>query len=517
MNIAITTGEPTAKPDSNATIMAGGGLPLTVTFDVAPGAGTLVEIEMNSQATPALPLAYLGVWAQQSDVVFTGLLDTNDTRLAAALVGFATLPVNCAVRWTPLGGIPIPCPNFTLTVQPSGFPTPAASEGGPVYLTAASIGGILTPYGFATTAMLSKAMAVENAAARYALTTAQVTLLSWIIQENTGDVFGVLDLANLGNDSGYCHLGYITPSNSVPPALSTGAPSVSSVISCGAGNWNGSPMGFGYQWQASLDGIIWTNIAGQTSPAYTPVAGDQGNFLRCGVVATNSNGTSVPVYAAAATPVAGTSLLSGLIAYYTLDEESGVRADSTGGFNLSDSGGTGSAPGIIGNAANFTGGTYLSTAISPAITGLSGATLSAWVKFSAIESGIIVAVIILSDGYWGGALGALGYSGSLYADIADSGSLRDLLNTAFNTDGQWAHIVQRFNAGASDVWINGVSAGGADDLASTLADITGVQIGGAIGGTDFVGMIEHVGLWNRAITDAEIASLYNAGAGITLF
>ena len=77
---------------------------------------------------------------------------------------------------------------------------------------------------------------VADSAARYALTEATTANGQWIIQDDTGDVFGVIDNTNLANDSGYCHLGYVTPVNtalllfraprrSAAPSLAIMAPS----------------------------------------------------------------------------------------------------------------------------------------------------------------------------------------------------------------------------------------------------------------------------------------------------
>jgi len=134
MNIAITSSDPAAKPDQSVPIKAGGGVPVAVTFDVAPGADTVIEIALSAQSSSPSVLAYCNSFSQQSDVLYTATLDASDSRLLGALAGLSSGTFDCEVRWTVGSAEPTICPNFSLTVQPPMFSGAPTSEGGPTYI-----------------------------------------------------------------------------------------------------------------------------------------------------------------------------------------------------------------------------------------------------------------------------------------------------------------------------------------------------------------------------------------------
>jgi hypothetical protein len=71
-----------------------------------------------------------------------------------------------------------------------------------------------------------------------------------------------------------------------------GAATVGSLLTAVNGALNDADAAVtGYQWQSSSDnGTTWSNIAGATSSAYSPVAADQGNRLRVVETATDADG-----------------------------------------------------------------------------------------------------------------------------------------------------------------------------------------------------------------------------------
>jgi hypothetical protein len=95
----------------------------------------------------------------------------------------------------------------------------------------------------------------------------------------------------------------------------------------------------------------------------------------------------------------GISLLSGLSAYWKLDETSGVRADSTAnGFSLSDNNSVGSEAVTVGNsdAATFDGSTqYLST--EQTFDPSQSYSLCCWAKLNA-AGGYQAAILIGGNG-----------------------------------------------------------------------------------------------------------------------
>mgnify|MGYP001176819520 CR=1 FL=1 len=80
------------------------------------------------------------------------------------------------------------------------------------------------------------------------------------------------------------------PLNQTPPVVSGSAQRGGSLNGVN-GTWSGSGNLYAYQWQSSLDGMTWDDIAGATTTAYAPRVADVGRFLRLLVIASNADGT----------------------------------------------------------------------------------------------------------------------------------------------------------------------------------------------------------------------------------
>jgi hypothetical protein len=75
------------------------------------------------------------------------------------------------------------------------------------------------------------------------------------------------------------------PTNRDVPYVS-GTGTVGSALNCTMGNWDGTPTGYSYQWQAN------GTVVAQNGPNYTVQAVDQGRSLACVVTATNAQGSA---------------------------------------------------------------------------------------------------------------------------------------------------------------------------------------------------------------------------------
>jgi len=77
---------------------------------------------------------------------------------------------------------------------------------------------------------------------------------------------------------------------------------------------------------------------------------------------------------------------TGLVAWWSLDEASGNRADSHGGNTLTDNNTVGYAAGKVGNAADFESGDseYLLCTPASAVPAAAGWTLGAWVRWETV-------------------------------------------------------------------------------------------------------------------------------------
>jgi hypothetical protein len=96
--------------------------------------------------------------------------------------------------------------------------------------------------------------------------------------------------------------------------------------------------------------------------------------------------------------------------------------------------------------------------------------------------------------------------------VNDGGAAQTLESTASFTDGQWCHACGVFTSTASrTVYLNGgSSASGTTNIGSLSAfntTLVGANIASGSIGTYFNGDIAEVGIWNAALTAAEVASL----------
>ena len=83
--------------------------------------------------------------------------------------------------------------------------------------------------------------------------------------------------------------------------VNTGAPVISgqpNQVLTVSSSWNPAGSSYSYEWQRSVDGTTWTDIAGVNAVSYGPVHADEGAQLRVIVAATNPYGTASATSAA---------------------------------------------------------------------------------------------------------------------------------------------------------------------------------------------------------------------------
>jgi hypothetical protein len=259
-------------------------------------------------------------------------------------------------------------------------------------------------------------------------------------------------------------------------------------------------------------GQLYNGGAGLAYPLVPPAA----TTFAAGVMTASADAPAAALTAAAGFP-------PDAVAYWTLDEASGTRADTVGTNHLTDNNTVGSAVGKIGTAGSFVRASseYLSRADNAALSlGASDLTISAWVYLNSKPGG---PNCIVSKYQSGTNEYLLYYDGS--ADrfrllVYTSGSL---VWVTANVPGSpalstWHHVVGTFTlSGATGRLI--VNDGTADSASgsgtpndSTWAFTIGAN---ALGTEAFDGRIDEVGIWKRVLTATEITALYNGGAGLT--
>jgi hypothetical protein len=224
------------------------------------------------------------------------------------------------------------------------------------------------------------------------------------------------------------------------------------------------------------------------------------------------------------TGAAPSSLLTGLVSYWKLDEESGTRYDSVNypsGNNLSDNNTVGYDTGINGNAASFVAGNNETLTVAdgpipePAVTDV---TWALWFRptvndlrylFSKTAgSNDFTPYVYLNPAYLGGEVNVLIGNGSGTVNAGGTG-VAGLLNN-------WNLMVLSWDLSEQTLscYVNGNAlAGTPATLGGTVSNNTGAFTLGGVPGGWFDGEIDEVAIWSRVLSEAERAELYAAGAG----
>jgi hypothetical protein len=230
---------------------------------------------------------------------------------------------------------------------------------------------------------------------------------------------------------------------------------------------------------------------------------------------------------------AGTNLLSGLIAYWKLEEASGTRYDSHGSYDLTENVGIDNGVGVKGDCAISNGEYYSgrSLTIFPSPYDSVGASWSlsfwtatngdddtfhifpnAWAncllfEILTIGGNKIVQGTLWKDGESAGFNTNISKSGIYMGGFVHVAVTHDLPTKTVRVyyNGVEEHVV------VYSLYLNSVSPG--NNYENSLLSM----FAGDIDGTNYAGpgKLDEVGIWGRALTQAEVSALYNGGSGIT--
>lgn len=197
---------------------------------------------------------------------------------------------------------------------------------------------------------------------------------------------------------------------------------------------------------------------------------------------------------------------TGYLAFWKLDD---LTDSSTNNNNLTNNNGVQFVAGKIGNCAEFDTSNYLNdTLLSEDFDPNGEFTISCWIypysfsNYQAFLGGPSNSFIIHTDS-----------GGTLYCNEAGSGdaSVSSLLQLNL-----WQHIVFiKSLDGNTKVWYNGTNVyNQPTNNPGNYQPTTNITLGN-YGGLNFPynGKLDMVGLWNRELTEQEIAILYNNGNG----
>lgn len=226
-------------------------------------------------------------------------------------------------------------------------------------------------------------------------------------------------------------------------------------------------------------------------------------------------------------------LLTGLDAWYQLDEASGNRADSTSNARtLTDNNTVTQAAGLIGSAALFTAANSESLSRADTTFSLTGNnwTISLWAYPTDVAGGAAtygrgVACYTSGDKLGDWQMGVLPNGAVRCAHWTANGAVLTGAHTTSSTglvaDNAWHHLVFRRSGGTYTIWVNGASQAFADATTATGWTALDFRLGEIYDGSASYfhqGRLDLAGVWAaRALSDSDIATLYNAGAGYNPF
>lgn len=210
------------------------------------------------------------------------------------------------------------------------------------------------------------------------------------------------------------------------------------------------------------------------------------------------------------------SLLTGLVAYWTMDETSGNRLDSVASHTAVPNNAPGYAAGKHGNAVDLErdSNQYLTVTDHADIRfGTGSFSLSYWMKPETLMYGEVSQGTIVSKNYTG--FESYIYQGRNHFYLG--GTANQAVGSIDLSTGVWYHVCCVRNGSAVATYINGSANGSSTNSADVSNAGTDLSIGTRVAGSTlcFDGLIDEIGLWNRAITDDERTALYAAGDGVT--
>ena len=211
------------------------------------------------------------------------------------------------------------------------------------------------------------------------------------------------------------------------------------------------------------------------------------------------------------------ALTDNLLAFYKLDNTN----DSSGNNRtLTNNGNVSFASGKIGNAAVFDGSGQFSIPSLDYQTG-SDISVSGWFKKNSTDNS---GTGILTCYYYGGGANGpftLWDEGSAlhYMFVNSEGNVLDnVVTTSLEAD-VWYNMLFTYNQSTSELkgYLNGSVVLNEQVSGLMSKNAATFEIGsGENGNFMFNGSIDAVGIWNRALSEQEVAALYNNGTGLEL-
>ncbi len=219
------------------------------------------------------------------------------------------------------------------------------------------------------------------------------------------------------------------------------------------------------------------------------------------------------------TPTPPSSLLTGLVSWWTLNESSGNRADSVGSNTLIQTGSVtgGSAFGNLGTTSVWNGSNANYLSCNPLFSSGSWS-VGGFIRFTSFAT----------NNHWFG-MGISGTQDNIDAFCRSNGQIRvwvdnanniDLSATGLVTTATWYHVMFTYNSNTSTTtfYLNGTSVISTTPRTPTYTsnNTTTFGIDPFHGATTAInGQMVGWGAWSVALTGTQCTNLYNSGSGVT--
>jgi hypothetical protein len=209
----------------------------------------------------------------------------------------------------------------------------------------------------------------------------------------------------------------------------------------------------------------------------------------------------------------GSSLLTGLYGYWKMDETGGDIIDAHDSYNGADYNITYSQAGVINTALSFNG-TTSSVQFGNVIKPTAGLSISLWVKYTTPAAEKYPVCHTTYDTAWRGWRIAVLSDGNfefMLCDGTDAEMLEKFDGGGAIGDNAWHHIVCTWDGTTAYTYHdNNKSAGSSWAHTISYASLNELFFARADGESNFYsGLMDEVAIWNRALTDTEVTTLFN--------
>jgi hypothetical protein len=214
------------------------------------------------------------------------------------------------------------------------------------------------------------------------------------------------------------------------------------------------------------------------------------------------------------------TLLSGLLGYWKLDESSGNAADASGNGNTGTSSNISYVSGKINNCYTFNGSSS-KVAFGNVIKPTAGLSIAGWLKTTASTVNMVMLDCHTYGTGWEGYTFYFNGSNQLAIILGNNtGSVLDYetnpsITAVTIADGSWHFCAATWDGANVYLYLDSYTSS-ASPWANTIVydAANSLNMGYDNSNTQWSnGSLDEIGIWNRALTTGEVAALYNGGTG----